>query len=85
MDARIMKVALDFDALESSAKTKVEAFNQLKQRIGWYDPTVIEALKAAFAQEIKYETQTATVTDLREHMILAEAINSSTGILLASK
>ena len=85
MEARILKVALDFDALESAGKTKVEAFNQLKQRTGWYDPTVIEALKAAFAQEIKYETQTAMVADLREHMILAEAINSSTGILLASK
>ena len=48
MGASILKVALDFDILESSGKTKIEAFDQLKQRKGWYDPKVIEALKVAF-------------------------------------
>ncbi len=85
MEARILKVALDFDALESAGKTKTEAFEQLKQRKGWYDPTIVEALKTAFAQEIKYEVRTAVVADLQEGMILAEDITSAKGILLASK
>ncbi|MEQ1846205.1 MAG: HD domain-containing phosphohydrolase [Nitrospira sp.] len=85
MEARILKVALDFDALESAGKTKVEAFDQLKQRKGWYDPTVVEALKTAFAREIKYEMRTTTVVDLHEGMILGEDIKSSTEVLLASK
>ena len=85
MEARILKVALDFDALESAGKSKTEAFDEIKQRKGWYDPTVIDAMKVAFAQEIKYEMKTAVVADLREGMILAEGIQSSQDILLASK
>ncbi|MEK6786621.1 MAG: HD domain-containing phosphohydrolase [Nitrospirota bacterium] len=85
MEARILKVALDFDALESAGKTKVEAFDQLKQRKGWYDPTVVEALKTAFAREIKYEMRTTTVANLDKGMILGEDIKSSTEVLLASK
>lgn len=85
MEARILKVALDFDALESAGKTKMEAFDQLKKRKGWYDPTVVDALKTAFAREIKYEMQAVTVVDLREGMILGEDIKSSSEVLLASK
>lgn len=85
LETRILKVALDFDALQVAGKTMEEAFDQLKQRLGWYDPTVIQALKAAFLQEVKYEALSVMVRDLRDHMILAESINSSTGTLLASK
>ena len=85
MEARILKVALDFDALESAGKTKTEAFGEMKQRKGWYDPTVIGAMKDAFAQEIKYEMKTAFVADLRDGMVLGEDIKSSQDILLASK
>ncbi len=85
MEARILKVALDFDALESAGKTKIEAFAQLKQRKGWYDPVVVNALKTAFAKEIQYEMRATVVADLHEGMILAEDITSSTEVLLASK
>ena len=85
MEARILKVALDFDALESAGKSKVEAFGDMQQRKGWYDPAVIDALKAAFAKEIKYEVKTTVVAGLLEGMILAEDIQSSQCVLLASK
>ena len=57
----------------------------MKQRKGWYDPIVIDAMYAAFAKEIKYDIQTAVVADLVENMILAEDIQSSQHVLLASK
>lgn len=85
MEARILKVALDFDALESAGKTKTEAFDELKKRKGWYDPTIIDALKAAFAKEIKYEMRMAVVAEIQGGMILAEDIISSKDVLLASK
>ena len=85
MEARILKVALDFDALESAGKSKAEAFGEMKQRKGWYDPAVIEAMKAAFAMQIQYEIWTAVVAELHEGMILAEDIQSSQNVLLASK
>jgi hypothetical protein len=46
---------------------------------------VIDALKAAFAKEIKYEVKTTVVAELLEGMILAEDIQSSRYVLLASK
>jgi response regulator RpfG family c-di-GMP phosphodiesterase len=85
MEARILKVALDFDALESAGKSKAEAFDEIKQRKGWYDPAVIDAMKAAFAKEIKYEIKMAVMADLQEGVILAEDIKSSQHLLLASK
>ena len=85
MEARILKVALDFDALESTGKSKAEAFGEMKQRKGWYDLAVIDAMQAAFAKEIKYIIKTAVVADLVEGMILTEDIQSSQHVLLASK
>lgn len=85
MEARILKVALDFDALESAGKTKTDAFDELKGRKGWYDPTIIEALKAAFADDIKYEARNAVVADLQQGMVLGEDIRSVGDVLLASK
>ena len=85
MEARILKVALDFDALESAGKSKAVVFAEMKQRKGWYDPAVFDAMKAAFAKEIQYEIKTAVVADLLEGMILAEDIQSSQYVLLASK
>lgn len=85
MEARILKVALDFDALESAGKTKTEAFDQLKQRKGWYDPTVVDALKTAFADDIKYEIKTTVVAELQHGMILGEDIRAASDVLLASK
>ncbi len=85
IEARVLKVALDFDALESAGKTKMEAFDQLEQRRGYYDPRVIKALKATFVKEIHYEMRTIVVEDLREGMILSEDIKSNTEVLVASK
>ena len=85
MEARILKVALDFDALESAGKTKMDAFDELKRREGWYDSTVVHALKAAFADEIKYDVKTTVVAELQHGMILGEDIRTASDVLLASK
>ena len=85
MEARILKVALDFDALEAAGKTKLEALEEFKQRKGWYDPTVVEALKLAFADDMNGCVVTVVVADIQEGMIIAEDIKSSQDVILASK
>jgi response regulator RpfG family c-di-GMP phosphodiesterase len=85
LEARILKVALDFDALESSGKTKMDAFDELKKRQGYYDAAVVEAVKAVFANDIKYEMHRIGVSELRLGMILGEDIRTHTDVLLASK
>ena len=85
LEARILKVALDFDALESAGKTRMKAFDELKNRTGCYDQKVVEALKAVFADDIKYEIQRIGVSALRLGMILGEDIRTNGDVLLASK
>ncbi|MDH5670139.1 MAG: response regulator, partial [Nitrospira sp.] len=85
LEARILKVALDFDALESADKTRMKAFDELKSRTGCYDPKVVEALKAVFPDDIKYEMQRIGVDGLRLGMILGEDIRTNGDVLLASK
>src|SRR5207249_9139537 len=55
--ARILKVALDFDTLESKEFSKAAAFERLKQRDGWYDPSVIDALGRVLGTEIAWEAR----------------------------
>lgn len=85
LEARILKVALDFDTLESTGLSKTAAFHRLKQRKRQYDHQVVEALKLAFAEEIKYEVKSSVVSELTCGMVLAEDIKSSKDVLLASK
>ncbi|WHZ15305.1 MAG: Two-component transcriptional response regulator, RocR family / Domain of unknown function [Nitrospira sp.] len=85
MEARILKVALDFDALESAGRTKTQAFDEIKKRKGWYDEVIVEALKTAFAEEIQYEVRTAVIADLRPGMVLDEDLKSSDYVLLCAK
>ncbi|MBV6471733.1 response regulator [Nitrospirales bacterium NOB] len=85
MEARILKVALDFDALESAGKTKTQAFDEIKKRKGWYDEEIVKALKTAFAQEIQYEVRTVVIADLRPGMVLNEDLKSSDHVLLCAR
>ncbi|MBI3602998.1 MAG: response regulator [Nitrospirae bacterium] len=83
--ARILKVALDFDALEAADTPKDVAFERLKQRAGWYDPAVLQALKIAFAREIKHETLSVKVSEFAPGMILAQDVENQSGLLLLAK
>lgn len=85
MEARILKVALDFDALESAGNTKMQAFEEIKKRKGWYDEDVVTALKTAFAEEIQYEARTAVIADLQPGMVLDEDLKSSENVLLCAR
>jgi len=82
LGARILKVALDFDALKASGKTKWEALEILKGRAGWYDPRILASLQRMLEKEAKYIVKTLRFSELREKMILAEGIRSQKGILL---
>ncbi|MBI4559774.1 MAG: response regulator [Candidatus Hydrogenedentes bacterium] len=49
LGARILKVLTDLDDLASGGLARKDALAQMRQRKGWYDPTVIEAAAAVFA------------------------------------
>ena len=85
LGARILKVVLDFDALESKGLSKDDALKELVRREGWYDPQVLSALKAIWGVKKKYVIRDMSVDKLRARMIFAEDVETLGGQLLISR
>jgi response regulator RpfG family c-di-GMP phosphodiesterase len=85
LGARILKVALDFDSLETAGHSKAKALEELKNRRGSYDSLILEALEAVVGVEAKYVLRSVTVMDLQENWILAEDVKTVKGLLLVTK
>ncbi|MCH8040771.1 MAG: response regulator [Nitrospinae bacterium] len=83
--ARLLKVTLDFDTLLMQNFPRSQAFGEMENRRGWYDPAVLQALKIAFVPEQKFKLATLSLRELRPHLVLAEGIFDEQGILLAAK
>ena len=85
MGARILKVVLDFDTLESKGLSKIDALKELGQRPGWYDPTVLKAFEAVLGVSKRYVVRDEPVNRLRTQMILGEDVKALNGQLLISR
>ncbi|RMH02890.1 MAG: response regulator [Nitrospirae bacterium] len=85
LGSRLLKVALDFDTLRMQDLPRSEAYERLQARKGWYDPAVLEALKAAFVPEQKFKLETLRLSELQPHMVLADGIFDDKGHLLVAK
>jgi response regulator RpfG family c-di-GMP phosphodiesterase len=72
LGARILRVLLDFDRMVTAGQAKAEAYKNLKQGAGLYDPDVVAAFGEALGEEGKYVIVQIPVKSLREKMILAE-------------
>jgi HD-GYP domain-containing protein (c-di-GMP phosphodiesterase class II) len=60
MESRILKVALDYDALIVSGRTPVEALTTLCGRTGQYDRKVLDSLRKTLAREAARNLMAAT-------------------------
>jgi response regulator RpfG family c-di-GMP phosphodiesterase len=85
LGARILKVVLDFDALESKGLSKSDALKELERHEGWYDPQVLKALQAIWGVKKKYVINEMSVDNLRAQMILAEDVKTLNEQLLISR
>jgi response regulator RpfG family c-di-GMP phosphodiesterase len=85
LGARILKVALDFDTLQTAGDSKSRAIAQLKQKSGWYDPAVVTALEAVVWIEGRFEVRVISLQDLRDNMILDDDVWTINGTLLIAK
>ena len=86
LGARLLKVAVDFDALESSGMKTGLAIETLASRTGWYDPTVIRML-AWLKQdpETTVEARGLSVDELRTGMVFFEDVKTLDGVLLVTR
>ena len=85
VEARILKLVIDFDALENSGLDRDDALQQLSSHPSWYDPVVFEAMKSSFEKEKKYRVRDLTVEDLAPDMILADAVRDEKGRMIVTK
>lgn len=85
MGARILKVALDCEELESQGLSRVTAIEWLSVRKGWYDPHVLQALVQMPDEEARLTSHVIPIRELRPRMIMAEDLLNNSGVLLIRK
>lgn len=86
LGARILKIVLDFDTLESQGRSVEECFRALRARSGTYDPELLQAFEdLVTGQEAESETLALSVRELRPGMILVTDVVSLSGKLLVSR
>lgn len=83
--ARLLKLALDFDAAAGTTDNPVEALRSLRSRAHWYDPQMLDVLEAALEEICDVPTQTVTVDDLRIGMCFVDDVLNDKGQLLVAK
>jgi len=84
--ARALKVAVDYDVVESSAGAHSHPFDLLRSRVGWYDPILLDAL--AELQGSGRSEVVVVELPLREMvvgMFFDQDVKSSKGLLLIAR
>jgi response regulator RpfG family c-di-GMP phosphodiesterase len=89
--ARLLKVVFDMLQLQSTGLLPLKALNEMQQRRGWYDSTMLSAVRICFGgTQIASETDTAkpnisvTVADLTIGMVLYSDLLTQDGTLVLS-
>jgi response regulator RpfG family c-di-GMP phosphodiesterase len=85
LGARILKIALDCDTLVTAGMPVAAVLSALRDRVGCYDPALLEALSVATREEVAYVIRDVEVEALRIGMRLAVDLRSASGLLLIGK
>ncbi|MBI9092882.1 MAG: hypothetical protein JEZ12_27010 [Desulfobacterium sp.] len=85
LGARLLKVVIDYDTLETRGVSTQDAIEKMKNNSGRYDPDIVNKLDKIFRVKEKYVAKKISLTDLRHGMILREDIIAEDGVLLISR
>jgi response regulator RpfG family c-di-GMP phosphodiesterase len=84
--ARLLRVLEDLLELQSSGFSLANSLATMKQRQGWYDPELLDAVNARFGRTAEQPEATPsisiTVKDLKVGMTLTSDIYTTTGALI---
>jgi response regulator RpfG family c-di-GMP phosphodiesterase len=85
--ARILKVLMDLLELEAQKLPKDAALKLMQQRMGWYDPRVLDATFACFdiylpESSVKSQGQPVALKDLQAGQIVLADIQTQSGKIL---
>ena len=84
--ARVLKIASDFDMLETQGNEVSVALDTMRGREGFYDPRLLDgfaALRGSNAQ--RYEVREIPLSSVIEGMTFAEDVKTETGALVLSR
>lgn len=85
LGARILKVALDWDALVSDGLGQDMALAEILDRTGCYDPAVVAALARVMEISATHVIREIKLADLAPGMVIARDIRSAGGTLLCAR
>jgi response regulator RpfG family c-di-GMP phosphodiesterase len=85
-EAQVLKLCAEFDALSTTMKSGSEAAMRMQADSHGYDPQVLQAFFAIINQEIVGgRLSELAINELRDGMVLAEDLYSSSGTLLLAR
>lgn len=87
LGARALKAALDYDLhwIRMDDPSFSRIIQRMREREGWYEPRVLEALEQVARLEQEGEEKSLEIASLRRNMILREDIVTVSDVLLVSK
>ena len=85
LGARLLRVATDYDTLESRGKSVDGALRTMHRRDGVYDPALLEALSTVLRTDENQSIGYLTLDDLRGGMVLAQDLSTDDGMLLVGR
>jgi response regulator RpfG family c-di-GMP phosphodiesterase len=83
--ARLLKLASDFDALESQGHAPQATIERLAGRAGWYDPKLLEALRQRCGVAAGGEILEMSLAEVRIGMVFAGDVTNPDGMLLVGR
>ncbi|MFH1418843.1 MAG: HD domain-containing phosphohydrolase, partial [Planctomycetota bacterium] len=83
--ARILKIALDYDALKWSGLADSDVLVELSGRKGWYDPQILKKVGDIRGAAAPVTIRDVRMRDLRPLMTLAEDVTTIEGSLVLGK
>lgn len=85
LGARILKVALDFDAKEGRYEDPVDAVVNMKSYRSRYDSNVLSSLEEVLDELFLWQPTEVTVAEIKVGMVFADHVRSTRGSLLIAK
>lgn len=82
LGARILKLALDFDARVTAGNSNYGALEIIRSHRGRYDPDIIEILAGKVGDEPEYGVRWINLSELKPEMIFGEHVLSRDGAIL---
>jgi response regulator RpfG family c-di-GMP phosphodiesterase len=82
---RVLRVASDFDSLESAGTEPTSALETMRARTGVYDPKLLDALASVLADRSRREPTDLRASELEVSMVLAADVRTTGGLKLVAK